>query len=136
MREPGADGDPLMAPFGQTETVFQWHGDTDSLPRGAVRLASSPLCQEQGFRYGDTIYALQFHVEVTEAMIRVWMRSAANRKWLAALRGTIEPMAIRRQSPQHVRRLSELSHHVATAFCALVRHPAPVGRRTRHARTP
>ncbi len=69
MREPAADGDPLFAPFGQTETVFQWHGDTFSLPKEAVRLASAPLCQEQAFRYGEHVYGLQFHLEVSEAMI-------------------------------------------------------------------
>lgn len=120
MREPGADGDPLFAAFGQTETVFQWHGDTFALPKGAVRLASSPLCSEQGFRYGRSAYGLQFHVEVTEAMIRAWMQTPANRVELAALRGVIDPEAIRRQSRSHVGRLQELSAHVATAFSRFV----------------
>ena len=120
MREPGADGDPLMEAFGQTETVFQWHGDTFSLPKDAVRLASSPLCPEQGFRYGTSAYGLQFHLEVTEAMIRAWMLQPGNRQELATLAGQIDPMAIRRQSPQHIARLGELACHVATAFCQLV----------------
>ncbi len=120
MREPGADGDPLFAPFGQTETVFQWHGDTFALPKGAVRLASSPLCQEQGFRMGDQAWGLQFHVEVTEAMIRAWMRTPVNQAELDRLRGVIDPMAIRRQSPQQVSRLKELAEHVATTFGGIV----------------
>lgn len=119
-RAGGADGDPLMAPFGQTETVFQWHGDTFSLPKGAVRLASSPLCLEQGFRYGTNAYGLQFHVEVTEPIIRAWMMNPGNRKELAALKGQIDPMTIRRQSPQHIARLGELARHVGAAFCQLV----------------
>ena len=121
MREPGADGDPLFEAFGQTETVFQWHGDTFALPKGARRLASSPLCGEQGFRYGDSAYGLQFHVEVTEAMIRAWMQTPVNKQELSTLRGIIDPMAIRRQSPQHVERLKELSQSVIAAWCALVR---------------
>lgn len=127
MREPGADGDPLMAAFGQTETVFQWHGDAFQTPKGAVRLASSPLCQEQGFRYGRIAYGLQFHLEVTEAMIRAWMMQPGNRKELAALKGRIDPMAIRRQSPEHLDRLGVLARHVATEFCRLVTHFAPKG---------
>lgn len=130
MREPGADGDPLMAAFGQTETVFQWHGDAFQTPKGAVRLASSPLCPEQGFRYGTNAYGLQFHLEVTEAMIRAWMMQPGNRKELAALAGQIDPMAIRRQSPQHLERLGELARHVATAFCQfLTTRPAPRGKK-------
>ena len=120
MREPGARGDLLYEIFGQTETVFQWHGDTFALPRGAVRLASSPLCPEQAFRSGNDIYGLQFHVEVTEAMIRAWMQTPVNRAELASLRGVIDPIAIRRQCPQHIGRLGELSRHVAQAFAHLV----------------
>jgi GMP synthase (glutamine-hydrolysing) len=121
MREPGADGDPLFEPFGQTETVFQWHGDTFALPKGAVRLFRSPLCQEQAFRYREAVYGLQFHLEVTEAMIRAWMRHPANRAEFTSLKGTIDPMTIRRQSPQHIERLGELARHVAGTFVDLVK---------------
>ena len=120
MREPEAEVDPIFRPFGQTETVFQWHGDTFALPRDAVRLASSPLCREQAFRYRDHAYGLQFHVEVTEAMIRRWLSVPGNRRELAALRGVIEPAAIRGQAPRHLDRLQALSRHVATTFAALV----------------
>jgi GMP synthase-like glutamine amidotransferase len=52
--------------------VFQWHGDTFDLPKKAVRLSSSATYQNQAFRYGDNVYALQFHIEVTPRMIREW----------------------------------------------------------------
>jgi len=52
--------------------VFQWHGDTFDLPVDAVRLASSGLYENQAFRYGGNIYALQFHIEVTPWMIKEW----------------------------------------------------------------
>ena len=120
MREPLADGDPLFSAFGSTETVFQWHGDTFALPKGAVRLFSSPLCQEQGFKYRENVYGLQCHVEVTESIIRAWMQTPVNKAELSSLRGIIDPMTIRRQSPQHVARLAELSRHVATTFTRLV----------------
>ncbi|HAM41927.1 MAG: hypothetical protein A3I71_01820 [Omnitrophica WOR_2 bacterium RIFCSPLOWO2_02_FULL_63_16] len=120
MREPGADGDPLFEAFGSTETVFQWHGDTCALPKDAIRLASSPLCMEQAFRYRDNVYGLQFHVEVTEPMIRAWMRTPVNRAELDSLHGVIDPMAIRRQTQHHVGRLQQLSRHVAETFCRLL----------------
>ena len=120
MREPAAVGDPLCEAFGQTETVFQWHGDTLALPKGAVRLFSSPLCPEQAFRYQDHVYGLQFHLEVTEAMIRAWMRTPVNAAQLKTLQGVIDPLVIRRQSPQHVPRLNELAHHVARTFASLL----------------
>ncbi|MBP1909366.1 type 1 glutamine amidotransferase [Methanolobus bombayensis] len=44
--------------------VFQWHGDTFTLPNGCRRLFESEACSEQGFIYGDRVLALQFHPEV------------------------------------------------------------------------
>lgn len=123
MREPGMEKDPLLAPFSQTETVFQWHGDTFDLPQGAKRLASSPLCPEQGFRYRDNVYALQFQLEMTEAMVRAWMRTPINKAELAALKGVVDPLVIRRQSPQHVGRLKQLAEHAACTFSRLIGAP-------------
>ena len=65
---PAAADDPLFAQSG-AQTVFQWHGDTFDLPAGAVHLARSPLCENQAFRYGHNAYGLQFHIEMTAAMI-------------------------------------------------------------------
>lgn len=53
-------------------SVFQWHADTFALPEGATLLASSKDCQNQAFVYADHIWALQFHMEVTPAMIASW----------------------------------------------------------------
>ena len=55
--------------------VFQWHGDTFDLPVGAERLASSALYPNQAFRYGSTVYALQFHIEVTPSIVHGWLRN-------------------------------------------------------------
>ena len=52
--------------------VFQWHGDTFDLPKKAVGLASSEAYPNQAFRYGDNIYAFQFHIEVRPDMVREW----------------------------------------------------------------
>ncbi|OGW39336.1 MAG: hypothetical protein A2010_04220 [Nitrospirae bacterium GWD2_57_9] len=54
--------------------VFQWHGDTFDLPAGAVLLASSDLFPNQAFRYSDRVYALQFHIEVTPAIVLDWLK--------------------------------------------------------------
>jgi GMP synthase (glutamine-hydrolysing) len=52
--------------------VFQWHGDTFDLPGKAIRLSSSGVYQNQAFRYGKKVYALQFHIEVKPEMIVEW----------------------------------------------------------------
>lgn len=53
-------------------TAFHWHGDTFTLPEKASHLASSEMYENQAFRY-DTSYALQFHLEITEGMVKEWV---------------------------------------------------------------
>lgn len=64
--------DPVLGPEGDRVAVIHWHGDTFDIPDGAVRLAKGDRYANQAFRYGDTAYGLQFHVEVDEAMADAW----------------------------------------------------------------
>ncbi|MFW6362775.1 MAG: type 1 glutamine amidotransferase [Spirochaeta sp.] len=43
---------------------LHWHGETFSLPPGTRRLASSPVCENQGFSLDDRVIGLQFHLEM------------------------------------------------------------------------
>ena len=43
--------------------AFHWHGDTFSIPTGALRLAGSAACENQGFSYGRRVLGLQCHLE-------------------------------------------------------------------------
>ena len=55
--------DPLFTGIGNVLPAFHWHGDTFTLPEGAVLLASSQMYTQQAFRFGCRVYGLQFHVE-------------------------------------------------------------------------
>jgi GMP synthase (glutamine-hydrolysing) len=52
--------------------VAQSHDHYFEIPDGAVRLATSALCPNQAFRYGDRVYGLQFHTEVSKDGFRLW----------------------------------------------------------------
>lgn len=58
--------------------VFQWHGDTFELPEGAVLLASSRWCRNQMFSYRGKHIGMQFHCEMTDALIREWLLEAGH----------------------------------------------------------
>jgi GMP synthase-like glutamine amidotransferase len=49
-----------------------WHGDTFTLPDGAVRLAGNDAYENQAFRVGPRAYGLQFHLEVTAHLVARW----------------------------------------------------------------
>lgn len=59
--------------------IFQWHGEGFDLPRGAERLASTGWYPNQAMRVGAKAYGLQFHPEVTGAMMQRWSQMAGHR---------------------------------------------------------
>jgi len=59
--------------YGEEIMVFQWHGDTFSLPDGAELLAYSSK-YFQAFRI-RRILALQFHLEVTRELVYKWIKT-------------------------------------------------------------
>lgn len=56
----------------QSFSAFEWHGDTFSIPAGAVALFNSDCIKNQGFAYKNSL-ALQFHPEISESMIHQWL---------------------------------------------------------------
>ena len=75
---PTAAGD---ASFGgrMPRTVYQWHREGFDLPEGATLLAEGDLFPTQAFLYGPNAVALQFHPEVTYAMMCRWTTRAYER---------------------------------------------------------
>jgi GMP synthase-like glutamine amidotransferase len=66
--------DPVLAPFADGLPVLQFHEDTFDVPAGAVALATSESSGlAQAFRYGFRAYAIQFHFEVDEGILRGWI---------------------------------------------------------------
>ncbi len=55
-------------------TVFQWHGETFSIPPGATRILTNDFCNSQIFVMGPHL-AMQCHVEMTPEMIARWCKS-------------------------------------------------------------
>jgi len=55
------------------QMIYQWHSEGFDLPSGGTLLASADLFQEQAFQVGQSAFGVQFHTELTEAMMRRWL---------------------------------------------------------------
>jgi GMP synthase-like glutamine amidotransferase len=78
----------VLGVLGDDFPALQWHGDTFGIPAGAVHLARSAAYPHQAFRFGETAYAVQFHVEVTGEMLAEWGHVPAYQKSAEAVLGT------------------------------------------------
>lgn len=54
-----------------TDTVIQWHYEAFSVPKNAVRLATSSACVNQAWAMGIHL-AMQFHIEMDEDKAHWW----------------------------------------------------------------
>ena len=107
--------DPVCRGLADPETVFHWHGETFDLPRGAEWLAWSDACRHQAYRVGESIYGLQFHLEVTPDMIADWLQQDVNCGDVREVSAPIDPYA-------HADRLKELAALVFGRWCNLIDH--------------
>ncbi len=61
-----------------TIPVLHWHGDTFGIPDGAVRIAGSHACANQGFLYQQHVLGLQCHLETTGPWLERLMNHCAH----------------------------------------------------------
>jgi GMP synthase (glutamine-hydrolysing) len=59
--------------------VYHFHREGFSLPQGAKLLATGDIYPNQAFRYGENAWAVQFHAELTRAMMHRWVVHGAHR---------------------------------------------------------
>jgi len=100
---------------GRNGTVFQWHGETFSIPPGATRLAANAHCANQMFALGPHL-GMQCHVEMTPEMIATWCAQWADEALaVAGQPGAQPPEDMRREIAEKLptmRRLSEQLYSV------------------------
>ncbi len=80
--------------------VYQWHGDGFELPSGSELLAKGKTFANQAFRYGETAYGVQFHPEVTAAIVERWTTLAAHKLSLAGAQSREEHFSGHRRHEQ------------------------------------
>ncbi len=91
--------------------VLHWHGDTFDLPAGAALLASTTLCVNQAFSWGDAALAMQFHLEAAAARLEQWFIGHACE--ISAAR-----LSVTQLRADTARFAARLEHHARRIFAA------------------
>lgn len=86
--------------------AFHWHGETFSIPSGAVHLATSEACPAQAFSIDDRIFGLQFHLESTAESVENLIQNCGNE--LDASPHVQDAAAIRAKCPESLPKIHAL----------------------------
>jgi len=97
--------------------VVQWHGDIFDLPRGAKRLATSPLVETQAFVVNRNAYGLLFHLEATPEMIGDWIE--ADRSWIHQ-DFEVNEEKLRKEAKKYASLMEEQCRRLFTNFISIV----------------
>lgn len=114
-----AEADALLKWLRGKETIFQWHGDTFTLPPDCELLATSQLCHHQAFRFGDKVYGFQFHLEADADLIERWLTVPENQATVEQLGAKRFVETVRRENEIHLRRQYQLAQTVFQSFAGL-----------------
>jgi len=100
---------PLGGIIPEVFEAFHWHGDTFSIPAGAIRIGGSDACTNQGFFLNDRVAALQFHLESTSDSVDLLLRNCADELDVApASSGYVQNAAQIRGTRNQFERIHEL----------------------------
>jgi len=103
---------------GQASTVFQWHGETFSIPPGATRLFANAYCANQMYALGPHL-GMQCHVEMTPEMIATWTGQWSEEAAAVADLASVQtPAEMNGQVSERLPAMRALSDRLYTAWIA------------------
>ena len=91
--EDNATAREWLGEAGQALTVFQWHGETFTIPDGATRILRGEYCANQAFVVHGRHLGMQCHVEMTDHIIATWCGSSSAEVSRSAASPAVEPVA-------------------------------------------
>src|SRR4051812_26526960 len=101
--------------------AFHWHGETFSIPPGATRVLESAHCRNQAFALG-VHFAMQTHVEMTEDIVRAWLRGGAEElRAHASSPGVQQPQDIERDLAERLSALNGVANRIYDRWSANLR---------------
>lgn len=118
-----APEDGVLAALPDQAAIFQWHGCTFDIPEQAVHLGSTASCPNQAFRWGESAYGLQFHLEMDLPLIQRWLATPAYREELLASGLGRDPEQIISESTRLIDGMQSHANSVFSRFLDLIGRP-------------
>jgi GMP synthase (glutamine-hydrolysing) len=119
-----AKEDALLSFLDPEELVLQWHEDTHDLPDGGTLLVTGDQIPLQAYRFGDSAWGIQFHLEVDAVELGWWLEVADEKIDLKAGWGKSAD-EIREESRRYIARQEERGRTIFHRFADVVRGTAP-----------
>jgi len=98
-------------------TVFQWHGETFSLPDGSSLIATHPDVPSQAFRLGKAQYGMQFHFEVDAPLVNQWIEAGGSEQVHLGIEGINR---LHEQTPLHLDSMREHGRQIVLNWLSLL----------------
>lgn len=115
--EANATAREWLGEAGQALTVFQWHGETFTIPEGATRILRGEHCANQAFVMDGRHLGMQCHVEMTDDIIARWCGSGAAEVSRSASSPAVQGIAeIRAQVAANLPALNALADQLYTRW--------------------
>lgn len=112
-----ASGSRIFADLPPVYEAFHWHGDTFSIPEGALWTAQSAACAHQAFEaQGGRVVGLQFHLETNAASLRDIAQHCADEIIVSQY---VQPVSAMLERPERLTALRALLDRILDNMAAL-----------------
>lgn len=121
--ETSAVDDALVSHYADGDKVFQWHMDTFEVPGEASLLVTGDRVRNQAFRVGDRTWGIQYHFEVDEPEIVLWLTAFAEQADLEREWGK-STERVREETRRHIAEHERKGREVFRRFASVARDHA------------
>ena len=77
---PAGSEDPIFLGIKEKFKVFQMHGETVQIPNETKLLGTGRWCKNQIIKFDPFYYGMQFHLELTEDLLKNWLNNSPELK--------------------------------------------------------
>ncbi|MDP1864254.1 MAG: type 1 glutamine amidotransferase [Thiobacillus sp.] len=118
---------PWLGEATQPLPAFHWHGETFTLPPGAVRILESAYCANQAYVLNERHIGMQCHVEMTPELIASWCENGADEINASNSPGVQSPEIIQADMAARTAQLHQVADKIYSRWIQGLSRLSPAG---------